>query len=68
MNAIIKVETGVMTLRAKFAHSVLGSLSEGLSDYFIATRRVFSFVSSLMVRHLRNGGTSLSSVTPDFIY
>lgn len=67
MNATIKAGAGVMTFCAKTAHSVLGSISF-VGMILIATQSVFSLASSLMVRHLRNGGTSLSSVTPDFIY
>lgn len=69
MNAIVKVEAGVMTLRVKFAHSVLGFTLQGIvRKIFIAARNVFAAASTLTIGHLRNGGTSLSSVTPDFIY
>lgn len=64
MNALIKVGAAVMNLRAKVIKAVTPIVV--FKGILIATQGFVISASTLIIARLRNGGVSISSVTPDF--
>lgn len=65
MNVTIKVEAAVIAFRSCTSKVKVVSL---ISYAVRSVRNAFASASTLIVARLRNGGTSISSVTPDFTF